>query len=33
VPLTLQNNGIYTAVARDAPGGGAPYGLISLDDL
>ncbi len=33
VPLTLQNSGIYTAVARDAPGGGAPYGRISLDDL
>jgi hypothetical protein len=33
VAVALQNNGIYTAVARDAPGGGAPFGLISLDDL
>jgi hypothetical protein len=33
VAITLANDGIYTAVARDAPGGGAPYGLISLDDL
>jgi hypothetical protein len=31
--VTLANDGIYTAVARDAPGGGAPYGLILLDDL
>jgi hypothetical protein len=31
--VTLANAGIYTAVARDAPGGGAPYGLILLDDF
>jgi len=30
--VTLNNFGVYTAVARDAPGGGAPYGLINLDD-
>lgn len=33
VSLTLQNSGVYTAVTRDAPGGGAPYGLIELDDF
>ncbi|HTB68236.1 MAG TPA: DUF4397 domain-containing protein [Steroidobacteraceae bacterium] len=33
VSVTLNNGGVYTAVARDAPGGGAPYGLIELDDL
>jgi Domain of unknown function (DUF4397) len=33
VSVTLNNTGVYTAVARDAPGGGAPYGLIELDDL
>jgi hypothetical protein len=34
-PLTVQlaNKGIYTAVARDAPGGGGPFGLIQLDDF
>jgi hypothetical protein len=26
--VTLYNGGVYTFVARDAPGGGAPYGLI-----
>ena len=31
VSVTLSNGGVYTAVARDAPGGGAPYGLIELD--
>jgi len=31
--VKLNNGGVYTAVARDAPGGGAPYGLIELDDL
>ena len=31
--VTLANKGIYTAVARDAPGGGAPLGLILLDDF
>jgi hypothetical protein len=33
VSVTLNNGSVYTAVARDAPGGGAPYGLIELDDL
>jgi hypothetical protein len=33
VSVALDNGGVYTAVARDAPGGGAPYGLIELDDL
>jgi len=34
-PLTvsLNKDGIYTAVARDAPGGGGPLGLILLDDF
>ena len=31
--VTLANKGLYTAVARDAPGGGAPLGLILLDDF
>lgn len=31
--VTLTNDGIYTAVARDAVGGGAPLGLILLDDF
>jgi len=31
--VTLKDTGIYTAVARDAPGGGAPFGLILLDDF
>ena len=31
--VTITNTGLYTAVARDAPGGGAPYGLILMDDL
>ncbi len=31
--VTLKNDGIYTAVARDAVGGGAPLGLILLDDF
>jgi hypothetical protein len=31
--VTLANDGIYTAVARDAPGGGTPLGLILLDDF
>jgi hypothetical protein len=33
VAVTLDDMGIYTAVARDAPGGGTPYGLIELDDF
>ena len=33
VSITLNHGGVYTAVARDAPGGGAPYALIELDDL
>ncbi|HEY6453858.1 MAG TPA: DUF4397 domain-containing protein [Steroidobacteraceae bacterium] len=33
VSVTLNNGGVYTAVARDAQGDGAPYGLIELDDL
>ncbi len=34
-PLTVElaNAGIYTAVARDAAGGGSPLGLILLDDF
>jgi hypothetical protein len=31
--VTLKKTGIYTAVARDAAGGGAPLGLILLDDF
>jgi hypothetical protein len=31
--VKLANDGIYTAVARDAPGGGSPPGLILLDDF
>lgn len=31
--VTLKNDGLYTTVARDAAGGGAPYGWILLDDL
>ncbi len=33
VTVNLANDGVYTAVMRDAPGGGAPQGLILLDDL
>jgi hypothetical protein len=33
VSITLNDDGVYTAVARDAPGGGAPYGLIELDNF
>ena len=31
--ITIANKGIYTAVARDHAGGGAPLGLILLDDF
>lgn len=31
--ITVTNSGIYTAVARDHVGGGAPLGLILLDDF
>lgn len=33
VTVNLADSGIYTVVARDAPGGGAPQGLILLDDF
>jgi trimeric autotransporter adhesin len=31
--VSLTNTGIYTVASRDAPGGGAPYGLIMMDDF
>ncbi len=31
--ISVLGGGLYTAVARDAPGGGAPLGLILLDDF
>ena len=31
--ITIENGGVYTAVARDAVGGGAPLGLILMDDF
>ena len=31
--ISVSNTGIYTIAARDAPGGGAPYGLILMDDF
>ncbi len=31
--ITVANNRVYTAVARDAAGGGTPLGLILLDDF
>jgi hypothetical protein len=33
VTVPLVAAGVYTAVARDAPGGGGPVGLILLDDF
>lgn len=33
VNISIITTGIYTMVVRDAPGGGAPYGFILLDDL
>lgn len=32
-PVTLEAGGVYTAAARDADGGGAPFALILLDDF
>ncbi|MCZ8131165.1 MAG: DUF4397 domain-containing protein [Steroidobacteraceae bacterium] len=31
--IQVANRGVYTIVARDAPGGGAPLGVILLDDF
>ena len=31
--IMLSDGGVYTAAARDATGGGAPFGLILLDDF
>jgi hypothetical protein len=31
--ITVANGGVYTAAARDAPGGSAPFGLRLLDDF
>ena len=31
--VTITNTGVYTVVARDAPGGGSPYGVILMDDF
>ena|SRR5450755_3639893 len=31
--ISVSNTGIYTIASRDAPGGGAPFGLILMDDF
>lgn len=31
--ITVANGGVYTAIARDADGGGVPLGLILMDDF
>ena len=31
--IAVTAGGVYTAIARDAPGGGAPLGLILMDDF
>ena len=31
--ITVNDGGVYTAVARDAQGGGMPFGLILMDDF
>jgi hypothetical protein len=31
--IAVSAGGVYTAVARDAPGGGVPLGLILMDDF
>lgn len=33
VPIAVINSGVYTAIVRDAPQGGAPFGVITLDDF
>jgi hypothetical protein len=33
VPLTVSNFGIYTVVIKDTVGGGAPLGMVLLDDF
>jgi len=33
VPIAVINSGVYTAIVRDAPGGGAPFSVITLHDI
>lgn len=33
VPIAVINSGVYTAIVRDAVGGGAPFSVITLDDF